>query len=206
MLKNKILNNKEKEKEKEKSKNENSNKEISMNSFEDETNSDKSDSDEEVSDYESDHKSKNESNKFKNKFLENVVKYLQTDDLIRKKQKEHKDEVQNLKDTKGELEAFIIRYLDRENENFVDIKGKGKLIKNKSETKAPIKTENIRDGILEGLQTAKLIENDKETLDIINSIMDKIDTKRTVNTRTYLKRTFDKKKEGKEKVNKKSNN
>lgn len=153
---------------------------------------DDSDSDDEVSDLsDSDYEDESQINdkKVKTKFLENVIKYLKADDIIKKKNKEHKEDIKNLKDEKNELEGFIIRYLDRKGETHVNIKGEGKLIKNKSETKAPIKAENIREGILEGLKAEKLVEEEEKALELINLIIDKIDSKRTVTTRTYLKRT-----------------
>ena len=165
------------------------------NSNNDSDTSDDDDSDNEVSDVsDNDYEDGDDNKLIKNKFLENVIKYLKTDDVLKKKQKEHKDELQSLKEDKNELEVFILRFLDRKGENFVDIKGEGKLIKNKSETKAAIKAENIREGILEGLKAEKLVEKEEETLEVINKIMDIIDTKRSVTTRTYLKRTKETKK------------
>ena len=178
--------------------NSNNNSDVSDNS------DDSDDSDNEVSDVsDNDYEEGGDSKLVKNKFLENVIKYLKTDDVLKKKQKEHKDELQSLKEDKNELEVFILRFLDRKGENFVAIKGEGKLIKNKSETKAAIKAENIREGILEGLKAEKLVEKEEETLEVINKIMDIIDTKRSVNTRTYLKRTKEAKKGKKQKGKKK---
>ena len=178
--------------------NSNNNSDVSDNS------DDSDDSDNEVSDVsDNDYEEGGDSKLIKNKFLENVIKYLKTDDVLKKKQKEHKDELQSLKEDKNELEVFILRFLDRKGENFVAIKGEGKLIKNKSETKAAIKAENIREGILEGLKAEKLVEKEEETLEVINKIMDIIDTKRSVNTRTYLKRTKEAKKGKKQKGKKK---
>lgn len=184
------------------------NAENSDNSDSSEGSDDSDESDNEVSDVsdsdnDNDYEDGGEEKLIKNKFLENVVKYLKTDDLLKKKQKEHKEELQTLKDDKNELEGFILRYLDRKGENYVEIKGNGKLIKNKSETKSAIKAENIREGILDGLKAEKLIEKEEETLEIINKIMDIIDNKRTVTTRTYLKRTKEQKKKGKKEKGKK---
>lgn len=129
------------------------------------------------------------SKKLGTKFLENVIKYLEIDDTIKHKQDEHREEVKNLKDTKGELEGYILRYLDRKGKNEINIgNGKGQLIKEVKDSKSPIKPENIREGILDGLKNSQLGENDEEKLKLINSIMDSIDTKRAVTQRTCLRR------------------
>ena len=128
--------------------------------------------------------------KVQNKFLENVIKFLQTDDIIRKKTNEYKDNIKILKDTKSELEEFVIRYLEKENEDYIDIKGKGKLIKKKTITKSAIKIDNIKESIFEELHQRKLLETDDETINLINNILTKIENKRTVKEKTVLKRTF----------------
>lgn len=186
-----------------------SNDEIIMNSFDEneddhiEESSDESEKISEVSDDEFDpnNDEEDENDKFaKTKFLESVIKYLGLDDTIRKENNEFREKMKIMKDDKNNLEVNILRFLERSGDNYIEIKGKGKLIKNKSETKAPVKSENIREGIYEGLKKEKLIEEDEKMLEIINMIMDKIDEKRTVNSRTYLKRTYEKdekKKKGK---------
>jgi len=98
---------------------------------------------------------------------------------------------------------ILVIVFQQELRKFLMFIGKGKLIKNKSETKAAIKAENIREGILEGLKAEKLVEKEEETLEVINKIMDIIDTKRSVTTRTYLKRTKETKKGKKQKGKKK---
>lgn len=155
-------------------------------------------SDESEAEYEDEsHIGDNASKTNQSKFFENVIKYLQTDDLIKKKQKEHRDEIKDLKDEKTDLEAYILRYLDRAGEDTIDVGGKCTLTKSKTETKASIKSENIREGILEGLQKEKLVQDDQKTIKIINDIMDLIEGKRTVNTRTFLKRNDKKKNKAK---------
>lgn len=187
-----------------------SNDEILMNSFDEEIDNNEDDSSNnsenisEVSDDEFDPNDEedDENEKFaKTKFLESVIKYLGLDDTIRKENNEFREKIKIMKEDKNNLEVNILRFLERSGDNFIEIKGKGKLIKNKSETKAPVKSENIREGIYEGLKKEKLIEEDEKMLEIINGIMDKIDEKRTVNSRTYLKRTYEKdeKKKGKKK-------
>jgi len=156
-------------------------------------NSDDSDDSDKVSDISDDSDFEeggdNDSKKLGTKFLENVIKYLEVDDTIKNKQSEHREEVKNLKDTKGELEGFIIRYLDRKGKDQVNLgENKGRLVKETKDSKSAIKTDTIREGIMEGLKAAKLVEQEAETVKLINSIMDSIDNKRTVTKRTTLRR------------------
>ena len=102
---------------------------------------------EESDDYSENLSSKLEVKKESNKFYETVIKYLKIDDLIREKQTEYREELKTLKDDKNLLEDFIIRYLDKIDENFINIEGKGKLIKNKSSNKVAIKADLIKKGI-----------------------------------------------------------
>jgi len=131
--------------------------------------------------------------KIQNKFLENVIKYLQTDDIIRKKTSEYKDNIKILKESKEDLEDYVIRYLEKEDEDYIDIKGKGKLIKKKTVTKGAIKIENVKESIYEELTQKKLVEEDEEMISLIDNILEKIDKKRPVKEKTVLKRTFIKK-------------
>jgi len=165
-------------------------REIIMDLSDDESNniSDGSEDEYEESDYDN-------SNKIQqNAFAENVIKYLKTDDIIKLKQKEHRLEMKNLKERKKKSEEHILNYLDRMDENYVNIDNKGKLIKNKSETKSSIKIDNIKDGIIEGLKGVKVIEKLNGNSEIVKKILNLIDSKREVKTRTYLKRTSVRKK------------
>lgn len=152
------------------------------------------------SDFEEGDDNDDNSKKLGTKFLENVIKYLQVDDTIKEIQGELGEKIKNLKDTKGELEGYIIRYLDRKGKDHIDVKDKCKLIKETKDNKSAIKPENIREGILEGLKDAKLIEQEAETLKLINNIMDSIDNKRAITKRTTLRRVTQKQpKKGKKK-------
>ena len=128
--------------------------------------------------------------KLQNKFLENVIKYLQTDDIIRKKTNEYRDDIKILKESKNDLEEYVIRYLDKEKEDYIDIRGKGKLIKKKTITKSVIKLDNIKESIFEELTQRKLFETNDEKICLIENILEKIDKKRSVKEKTVLKRTF----------------
>jgi hypothetical protein len=152
------------------------------------------------SDFEEGDDNDDNSKKLGTKFLENVIKYLQVDDTIKEIQSELGEKIKNLKDTKGELEGYILRYLDRKGKDHIDVKDKCKLIKETKDNKSAIKPENIREGILEGLKDAKLIEQEAETLKLINNIMDSIDNKRAITKRTILRRVTQKKPKKSKKV------
>jgi hypothetical protein len=64
----------------------------------------------------------------KNDFVEYVVKYMKYDELLNKTIIEHKKEIDELKMQKKELEFFLIKYLD-ENDNDIINYGKNIILK-----------------------------------------------------------------------------
>jgi hypothetical protein len=120
-----------------------------------------------------------------NDFKEKIINYIKVDDLIRKKQ----DEIKELKDKKDEAEEFILKFLDKSDSTFVNIPG-GKLIKNQSETKAPLKIEIIKEAIVESIKKEKLVENDEVNKKLLDDIIDLMEVKRGKVNRINLKRTF----------------
>jgi hypothetical protein len=127
-------------------------------------------------------------------FKENVVKFVKLDDLIRQKQ----DEIKGLKENKKPYEDFILGYLQNKDAPFVNIKS-GKLIKNKSESKAPLKLEIIKESIAEGIKNEKNLTsiNEVKCNDITEKIIDLMNQKRGKSCRTNLKRTFVREKKAK---------
>lgn len=123
-----------------------------------------------------------------NEFKEKVITYLKCDDLIRKKM----EEIKELKGKKKPCEEFILNYLETKDSSFVKVKD-GKLIKNKSESKGSLKSELIKDAILEGIKGEKLEDNDVRTADIAAKIMEIMENKRSKTIRVNLKRTFQRK-------------
>lgn len=107
-------------------------------------------------------------------FGENVIKYVKYDDLIKKREQEIKE----LKEKRKPCEQYIIEYLDKIGENTIDITN-GKLKKNKSETKVPLKQEIIKEAI-----TARIADPK-----IADEIMKLMDEKRPTQVRVNLKRT-----------------
>lgn len=138
--------------------------------------------------------SKNAEKKFLNKeFLDKVIKFLRIDDLIRKKVKEHNEEIKVLKNDKLDLEKYIIKSLGDMEENYVDIRGNGKLVKDEKTVKGALKITTIKESIADSIKKENLIEDEKKQLDFINEILGVIDAKRPRKVKTTLKRTFERK-------------
>ncbi len=121
-----------------------------------------------------------------NDFKEKIISYIKVDDLIRKKQ----EEIKELKDKKEENEEHILKYMDKNEASFVNIPG-GKLIRNQSETKAPLKIEIIKEAITEGIKKEKLTNNDEINKKVLDEIIDIMENKRGKVNRINLKRTFE---------------
>merc|ERR1711998_185785 len=96
-------------------------------------------------------------------------------------------EIKELKDEKKEYETFILEYMDKINENVINISD-GKLRMNKSKTKAPLKEENIQSAIF------SITNNEEQSLQLTKHIFQN----RPLTERVNLKRT----KNRKEKKNK----
>lgn len=133
-----------------------------------------------------------------NDFKEKIMHYIKIDDLIRKKQEEIKD----LKEKKEEAEEYILKFLDKNDANFVNVPG-GKLIKNQSETKAPLKIEMIKEAIVEGIKKEKLTDTEEVNKKLLEDIVEIMENKRGKVNRVNLKRTFERTKKIKAKKNNK---
>jgi len=120
-------------------------------------------------------------------FKENVVKFVKMDDLIRIKM----EEIKELKEQKKPYEEYILGFLEKKDAPFVNIKT-GKLIRNKSETKTPLKLDIIKESIVEGIKSENNMEaaSDTKYNDITEKIIELMNSKRVKTTRTNLKRTF----------------
>jgi hypothetical protein len=138
-----------------------------------------------------------------NELYERIVKYLKLDDMIKEKQKELSAQVKILKEKKQEMEKFIIKYLDDEEEDYVKIDGEGKLTKTISTTKGAIKPDNIKQSLFDGIKQNNLIQDDNRINEFLLHILKNIEENRPRKTKTYIKRTKERKpKETSEKINK----
>lgn len=127
----------------------------------------------------SDSESTDVQQKVTKQFRDSVVKFLDIDDKIR----EYRKKVKELGKDKKELEENILNFLDTVEEKSVVVRD-GKLIKNVSKTKAPLKKESIHKAIFEITQ-----DNNKAA-----SMTDHILNSRPMVERVNLKRTKNRKK------------
>jgi len=112
-------------------------------------------------------------------FQENVLKFVKIDDLIRKKQ----EELLELKQQRKPCEQYILKELDKINQTTISISD-GKLRRNKSETKASLNQEVIKNAITDKVKDPQLVEE----------ILKAMEDKRPVTTHVNIKRTGGKKK------------
>ena len=98
-------------------------------------------------------------------FFERVVKYVKTDNLMRKEAKEHKEKMDTMKTNKQELEDFLVDYLESKKENTININGSGKLTKYKSIRKGGLNKDIIQKSMYDKLKAENIIDDDDGFLD-----------------------------------------
>lgn len=144
--------------------------------------------------------------------LDRVVKYIKIDDIIKQKQQEHKKEMKTIKDHKDKLEQFLIEYLDKIDQEYIQVGDKGTLTKTESRSKSSIKIEDISVSLIEGFKKYNIYEDITEIKRVVEDFIESIENKREVKVRKYIKRTQanstaktnNKDKKIKEKANKKN--
>lgn len=141
----------------------------------------------------------------KDEFLEKIVKYIKTDDLIRQETLEFKEKINTLKEEKSEIETFILRYLDHADEDIINIAGNGKLSKQESIRKGGLNKDIIKQSIFEQLKKENIIKDEKKGKELAENTYNLMEGKREKKTKVYLKRTFERKKKEKVKKNTKDN-
>lgn len=119
------------------------------------------------------------------KFQENVIKYVKIDNDIGEREKE----VKALKKAKKDAEEYIIEYMTGIDESTIDITN-GKLRINKTQNKTSINEDLIKLSVNHKLQD--LIDGNITKDEYVDSVLSTIDN-RPKKTRTYLKRTRNKK-------------
>lgn len=117
-------------------------------------------------------------------FKEKVKGFLYIDDAIRRKQ----EEISELKKKKKPCEDFIIQYLEKVEYSFIDVPSGGKLIKNESQTKSPLKMDIIKEAIIEKSKNEKIFDSEDKYNRFLDAIMDLMDKKRPIQKRVNLKR------------------
>ncbi len=120
--------------------------------------------------------------------LDRVVKYLKFDDIIKEKQTKHRIEMKKIKETKDKLEQYLIEYLDKVNEDNIQIGNKTTLIKTETQTKSQPKMEDISVCLVDGFKKYELYNTDEEIHKVVADFIKIIEDKRTIKTRKYIKR------------------
>jgi hypothetical protein len=135
--------------------------------------------------------------------FERITKYIKIDNNIREKQKELREFTQTLKNQKQEMEKYILSYLTEVKEEYVKIDGDGKLTKSVSIRKGAIKPETIKKSVMISLKKENINLDENRINDIIQSILSIVDENRPTTTKTYIKRTYERKKKDDKKQSKK---
>ncbi|ARF09032.1 hypothetical protein Catovirus_1_1082 [Catovirus CTV1] len=125
-------------------------------------------------------------------FEEKVKAYIKIDNLIRKIQ----DDIKELKNKRKPCENYILNYLLKSENSFVSLSS-GKLIKNESQTKAPLKIDFIKEAIREKIKCENLFDTEDKYNAFVESVLELMDKKRPIKKRVNLKRTFQKDKQPK---------
>jgi hypothetical protein len=125
--------------------------------------------------------------------LDRVIKYVKLDDVIKKKQTDHRKEMKIIKESKEKMEQFLINYLDKTNEEYIQIGNKAQLIKTQTTTTSKPKIQDIETCLIDGLKQQKIYEDDGQILQLVKNLLGQIDAKSKKKTRTYLKRKDTKK-------------
>ncbi len=141
-----------------------------------------------------DYVSKKVQEKVDNDFLDKVVKYVKIDDLIREETLEYREKVNKLKEDKDVLETYILRYLDKVDNDVINVGNSGKIAKQESVRRSAINQDIIRESIFEQLKKEKLVKDDKKGKEFADATYELMDSKREVKKRVYLKRIIPKKK------------
>lgn len=137
------------------------------------------------------------------KFNENVINYIEVDDIIRMKTAAFKEELRPLKEQKHQAEVFIIGYLETIDQECVHLGtdgDQGKIVKTVSKKKAPLKADIVKEGISGEIANIKkvVVTTAEEKKNMIERIMASIENNRETNEENiYLKRTLPKKKKEK---------
>lgn len=129
-------------------------------------------------------------------FKDYVIKYTKIDDLIRKKNEDLKE----LKQQKKPCEEFIIKFLQKQEIEFVHPTPGQTLMKKETESKSALKADIIKEAILEGLMVNKIVT--KEDIEKANKMADEmlemVEKRRVVTKKTTIVRTFEKEKKPKQ--------
>jgi hypothetical protein len=119
--------------------------------------------------------------------LDKVINYIKIDDIIKNKQIEFKKEMLPVKKMKQDIEKFLVNYLDKVEEEYIIIGDDSKLTKTKVVTKKNIKIEDVTKGLIEGLKKHNVGDDQ-----VVKDIIDMIEMKRGIKTKSVIKRSKNK--------------
>ena len=154
---------------------------------------------------EKDIKTKAKEDFIQNDFFEKIIKYVKTDNLIRNETKDFREKMKTLKEQKEDLEKFILRFLELQEENVININGSGKLTKYESVRKKGINKDIIEQAISDQLKKEKLFTDEKKIKELVEATYKIMEDKREKTVKTVLKRTFIREKKPKSKKETKPN-
>ena len=106
-------------------------------------------------------------------FVEVVKNWVKLDDEIR----DYTSKIKDLKNERKEFEDFILEYMETINENVIEITG-GKLRRNKSNTKTPLKEESIQTALYE------ITKDNEKSMQMTKHIMENRPSVERVNLKT----------------------
>jgi len=126
-----------------------------------------------------------------NVLLEQIVKFIKTDDLIQKKNKEHRDNIKQLKTVRNEMEDYLIRYMKKINFKHINVKqdkGNINLVVSDIKRRGGININNIRESVIGILRKEKLVQSEEQINRLISNLLDTIDKNRKVSVKTVIKK------------------
>ena len=118
----------------------------------------------------------NEQQQVTQMFKELVISWVDLDDKIRK----HNAQVKEFKNEKKEFESQILTYLENIGENVIDISD-GKLRRNVSKTKAPLKKETIEAALVECIKDTQKAAELTQYIIKSRPMVERVNLKRTKN-------------------------
>jgi len=145
-------------------------------------------------DFDEDTKQELKKKKLNSDFLDKIIKYISTDDLIRQETIEFREKVNTLKERKAELESHIMRYMDIIDEKQVNMDNKGSIVKYESVRKGAINKDIIKESIYEQLKKENMIQNEKEGRALAEITYDIMEKKREIKKTVKIKRIVERKK------------
>ena len=133
-------------------------------------------------------KSQATQNYVETELVEKITKYFHIDETIKDKQREMREMMKELKKQKDTIEKYIIGYLENIEEEYVQISGKGRLVRKVSITKGSINTDNIKKSLLTGLAKTNINIDDERLSHLLTNLLESVEENRPKKERKYIKK------------------